>query len=70
MKRCMTGLAGALLGLLEARSAYSQETPSRTFGTALPWEESVENAVARAREEGRLVLLLHISGNFEDADLT
>ena len=33
-------------------------------GTAFGWEESIEGARRRAEREGRLVLVLHVSGMF------
>ena len=39
-------------------------------GTAFEWEASIDDARKRAEREGRLVLVLHVSGRFEDAALT
>ena len=39
-------------------------------GTAFGWESSIDEARRRAEREGRLVLVLHISGHFDDAALT
>ena len=39
-------------------------------GTAFGWETSIEEARRRAEREGRLVLVLHVSGHFDDAALT
>lgn len=62
MKRLVTSLAV----LLAAAAAYAQEK----HGTSLAWERSVDAAAAKAKEEKRLVLVLHISGKFDDPDLT
>jgi len=70
MKRIVVWSVGALLSVVAARGISAQETACRKFGTALTWEESIEKAVAVARKEAKLVLVLHISGNFEDAGLT
>lgn len=42
----------------------------RKLGTAIEWEESVEAAAAKARDEGKLLLVLHVSGRFEDPAFT
>ena len=39
-------------------------------GTALTWEESIAKAREKAEREGRLVLVLHVSGQFDDPALT
>ena len=70
MKRGTTWFASALLAILAARQAAAQEGTSGAFGTALEWEASAEDAAARAKKDGKLVLLLHISGHFEDPGLT
>ncbi len=36
------------------------------LGTAIEWEPSVEAAAAKAGKEGKLLLVLHVSGRFED----
>jgi WD40 repeat protein len=42
----------------------------RSLGTALTWAESPSQAFEQAKSEGKLVLLLHVSGNFEDPGFT
>jgi hypothetical protein len=37
----------------------------RSLGTALTWADSVDEAAQRAQDEGKLVFLIHVSGNFE-----
>ncbi len=44
--------------------------PDRTLGTALTWSTSVDKAARDAQDEGKLVYLIHISGNFEDPGFT
>ena len=39
-------------------------------GTAFSWEESVEVARCRAERDGKLVLVLHVSGQFDNEGLT
>jgi hypothetical protein len=42
----------------------------RTLGTALTWAKSPAEAAGRAGREGKLVFLIHVSGNFEDPGFT
>ena len=42
----------------------------RSLGTLVSWEANPAVAFARARELGRLVLLLHLSGKFNSPALT
>ena len=57
-------------------SASSQETSEpvcsadRSLHTALIWSKSPDEASALARREGKLVFLIHVSGNFEDPGFT
>jgi hypothetical protein len=47
-----------------------ETTCSGDFGTAVHFEESPSAAAKRALKEEKLVCVLHISGHFEDSDLT
>jgi hypothetical protein len=40
------------------------------FNTALEWETSPEQAAERAKREGKLVFLIHVSGNFAQPGFT
>lgn len=57
-------------------NASSQETSEpvcsadRSLHTALIWSKSPDEASALARREGKLVFLIHVSGNFEDPGFT
>lgn len=42
----------------------------RSLGTALTWAKSPAEASERAAREGKLVFLIHVSGNFEDPGFT
>ena len=42
----------------------------KTLGTALPWYESIDVARDQARRENKLVLALHVSGQFDDPGMT
>jgi hypothetical protein len=39
-------------------------------GTAMRWEASIGEAKGRAERDGKLVLVLHVSGQFDDPALT
>jgi hypothetical protein len=40
------------------------------YGTSISFEENPKDAAARALKEEKLVLVLHVSGNFENPDFT
>lgn len=40
------------------------------LGTALEWESSIEEAAALAARENRLVMVLHVSGEFDKPEFT
>jgi len=40
------------------------------YGTKVRWEDSFEAAVEKARAEGKLVVVMDISGRFEDPGKT
>jgi hypothetical protein len=48
----------------------TEATCSGDFGTAVQFEESPSAAAKRALKEEKLVCVLHISGHFEDSELT
>ena len=48
----------------------SLASPVPMFGTSFAWELSIEDAAKKARREGKLILLLHISGFFDNPYLT
>jgi hypothetical protein len=43
---------------------------NRSLGTALTWAKSPAEAAEQARRDGKLVFLIHVSGNFEDPGFT
>ena len=53
-------------------SGESQEVcaVNRSLNTALVWAKSPAEAAVQARREGKLVFLIHVSGNFEDPGFT
>jgi hypothetical protein len=43
---------------------------NRSLNTAITWSKSPAEAAEQARREGKLVFLIHVSGNFEDPGFT
>jgi hypothetical protein len=43
---------------------------NRSLNTALTWAKSPAEAAKQAKREGKLVFLIHVSGNFEDSGFT
>jgi hypothetical protein len=64
MKRMLIGILAVLCGFAVA---HAQD---RKLGTTFEWEQSIDNAAARAGKEGKLVLVLHVSGHFDKPDFT
>ena len=60
-------LVAAVVGLL-ATPLGAAETCG--FGTKLDFVDSPKEAAAIAKKEQKLVLVLHVSGHFEDPGLT
>ena len=50
--------------------AKPAEACTGDFGTSIFFDDSPKDASARAAKEQKLVLVLHISGHFEDPKLT
>jgi len=48
----------------------TQMCSAQTHGTAVNFLATPAEAAAKARKNNKLTFLLHISGNFEDADFT
>lgn len=70
--------AAVLWALVAAGGGYARDEEAsscgtcgeRTYGTAVVWEASPQEAARKARAEGKLVFVLHVSGNFEDPRFT
>lgn len=43
---------------------------SGNLGTVLSWSESVEQAAVSAHDQGKLLFVMHVSGNFEQPGFT
>lgn len=78
MKRSFGFLAASLVGVLAvaggAASAPGQKDDPAVcngdFGTAVHFLKTPSDAAKQARKEQKLVLVLHVSGDFEDPDFT
>ena len=76
----MRGLWTAALGLcLTASLAYGAEKPDliedkapkcENHGTTIDFLETPSEAAKQAKKDGKLVFVLHVSGNFEDPRFT
>ena len=67
----LVGLA-SLLWLCGARAADppQQSATCGNYGTSVHFEKSPSEAAKLAQKEEKLVLVLHVSGLFEDPDFT
>lgn len=70
MRRFLTLATIAVLAV----PAFAIDLPTKTtcarHGTTIDFVDSPKEAAAQAKKEEKLVLVLHISGHFEDASLT
>jgi len=70
----LAGLA-SLLWLTGARGAYPPQTPQEgatcgNYGTSVQFEKSPTVAAKKALKEEKLVMVLHVSGLFEEPEFT
>jgi hypothetical protein len=64
-------LAVLALGASTARADEAcGKCGKETFGTSIAWEGSPSDAARKAKEQEKLVFILHVSGNFEDPAFT
>lgn len=79
MRALLWGLAASLAlvlatGLPGESAAREGKKPAATcsgdYGTNVEFAESPKAAAEQAKKEQKLVLVLHISGHFEDPNLT
>ncbi len=66
-----------MLGLPAMPHAWAQDAAGAcrkcgkdTYGTSVEWSGSPQSAAEQALKEEKLVLILHVSGYFEDARFT
>lgn len=53
-----------------AKKAPAAESTCGDYGTTVEFEASPSDAARKALKEEKLVMVLHISGNFEEPDFT
>ena len=81
MRDLMRWASGGLLSLLLlAGSANADSKPAKAkadedcgcgdYGTTVRFEKSPSDAAKKAHKEEKLVMVLHISGHFEEPDFT
>jgi len=74
--RSLTWVAAIALALAPlCGPAGAAETKGKTegtcsFGTSVEFLDTPSDAAAQAKKEGKLVFVLHVSGNFEDPRFT
>ncbi len=69
--KCWSLIAVVVVAFVPA-SAFAQEQAcnGETYGTAVAWIKDQGKAVERARSESKLVLVVHLSGELDDAGRT
>jgi hypothetical protein len=78
MRHLLRGLALGCIALWGAAATIAADGKARdsdsatcqTYGTSVHFEKTPSEAAKRAKKEEKLVLVLHISGIFEDPNLT
>ena len=70
--RSLLYAAVAALCLLPAAPAADKKPaePSGSCGTSIDFFDTPKEAAAQAEKDGKLVFVLHVSGNFEDPRFT
>ena len=69
--RTLLCLAALALGASTARADEScGKCGKETFGTSIAWEGDPNEAARKAKDQEKLVFVLHVSGNFEDPEFT
>jgi len=62
---------GILVTAASAANAYDEGIrPDTCYGTAVSWSKSVKRAAERARTTQKLVLVVHLAGELDDAEKT
>jgi hypothetical protein len=65
-----------MMTLILAAALIAQDEPKcrkcggNTYGTSVHWAGSPEDAAKKAKEQEKLVFILHVSGHFEDPKFT
>ena len=59
-----------MVAILALAVPSEDETCGTRHGTGIEWEASIAAAAKAARDDGKLVLVLHVSGVFSNPALT
>ncbi len=70
MKHWTFGIALVLAALAAGAAAQAQTCPEETYGTAVGWVRDAAGAAEKAKADGRLVMMVHLAGDLDDADKT
>ena len=63
--------AGLCLALTSPAIVQAESKPSCSgHGTTIDFFDTPKEAAAQAKKDGKLVMVLHVSGNFEDPRFT
>lgn len=62
--------AAVYLAFARAENAEKQDCGGDTYGTAIHWVRSGAEAKKLAREQEKLIFVLHLSGNFTRNEFT
>ena len=65
----IAGLSGAA-SARETKGKGSEAPTCGSYGTSVQFEKSPSDAARRAVKEEKLVMVLHVSGHFEDSEFT
>ena len=66
MRRLLLAMDASVLAV----PAYAADVETACFGTSVDFVDSPKEAAALARQQEKLVFVLHVSGNFEDPRFT
>ena len=70
VRRLLTS-AFAVLALLAGSSlAWAEEASCGEYGTSVKFFKTPSDAATKAKKDQKLVMVLHVSGNFENPDFT
>ena len=66
----LLGLVIATTGAAFAQKKGADTTTCGDYGTSIHFEKTPKDAAKRALKEEKLVMVLHVSGLFEDSEFT
>lgn len=60
----------AAASVAAAQDPVAKPCSAETYGTAVEWLRETDDAARQAKADGRLVMVLHLSGELDDAEKT